>query len=443
MTMAQGGLFNGDAKANELFAFAANGKSQSKEAKYHRAYRSDPKNKGRINSQKKRRRALKREKEMGNVSSMFESAARPGKEEQQTVEKVLNKSDRSSLPDIEGEVSGELNDSSRNYCQEEQIISAVSNFLAEKSSSSENQRQARLFEEIRDSFRGLRSELKLLRDEVKATAPVLSKINNTEQQASVSRIAITNGGNVTQEAEGNQAKISCSDKAIDDNVNKGKSNFFSGFFLQLSQIDGAAFVRNFPAALVLGFCAYHACLFVAEQTVPLYESLQFPNPQMACYGAIGIAVGFSALSAISRTEIIKLFTAVIITYEVLIVWSGSQANQKKLSFEAMKSNPTHFSISETYGIAKTDYEQKKARYEDKNSEVYHNGWFKINHLDPAKSKMDKASAKLVAVETDLGERYQTDWVHLVLKALYRLSAIALVMLLAKETIKRWAGVLSF
>ena len=128
---------------------------------------------------------------------------------------------------------------------------------------------------------------------------------------------------------------------------------------------------------------------------------------------------------------------------MLIVWSGSQANQKQLSSQALRANPTHFSISETYDIAKTDYEQKKARYEDKNSEVYHNGWFKINHLDPAKLKMDNASAKLVAVESELAERYQTNWIHLVLKALYRLSAIALVMLLAKETIKKGVGALSF
>ena len=56
--------------------------------------------------------------------------------------------------------------------------------------------------------------------------------------------------------ETGKAKKSCSDNGFNDNVSEGKSNFLSGFFRQLSQIDGAAFVRNFPAALALGFCAY-------------------------------------------------------------------------------------------------------------------------------------------------------------------------------------------
>ena len=117
MTMAQGGLFNGDEEAYELPTTDLHGQSQTRKAKYHRAYRSDPKNKDRINSQKKRRRALKREKEMGNVSSMFESAAHSVKTEQQTIEKALKLSDKASLPKLQGEASGELSDSSQSYCQ--------------------------------------------------------------------------------------------------------------------------------------------------------------------------------------------------------------------------------------------------------------------------------------------------------------------------------------
>ena len=384
--------------------------SPTKLQEYNRSYWS--KNSSKLNQAKRRNRQVKKELDLnGNVSPMFESAALPVKAEQQTVENLSKTSDSKILPNSE--------------LQENRVC----NDLAQS--------------EILRQLSEIRGELLRQRDEIQSfVKPATQPMPVDQEQASVSGIAITNGGNVTQEAEGNQAKKSCSSKAIDDNVISTRSNFLSGIFKKLSNLDGGAFITNFPVALVLGFCAYYACLFVAEQTVPLYESLQFPNPQMACYGAIGIAVGFSALSAISRTEILKLFTAVIIAYEVLIVWSGSQANQKQLSSQALRSNPTHFSISETYGIAKADYEQKKARYENKNSEVYHNGWFKVNHLDPAKLKMDKASANLVAVESELGKRYQTDWIHLVLKALYRLSAIALVMLLAKETIKKGVGALS-
>ena len=49
MTMVQAGLFEN---------VAATSQSQTREAKYHRAYRSNPENRQRINSQKKRRRLL-------------------------------------------------------------------------------------------------------------------------------------------------------------------------------------------------------------------------------------------------------------------------------------------------------------------------------------------------------------------------------------------------
>ena len=424
MTMAQGGLFSGDEETSELLTFAGNGKSQSKEAKYHRAYRSDPKNKDRINSQKKRRRALSKEREMGNVSSMFESAAPVAKPGQQTIERPLKQSDSPSLPNPGDEASGELNGSSQSHCLEQPMSVDTSKQSIDQVGENHNiLNQAELLLEIRDC-------LVDLRESVRPTAPVLPKVSSTEQQASVSGIAIANGGNVSEDMAGNQADIQ-------------KFDFLGGIFHKLSQLDGGAFITNFPAALALGYFTYLAFGFVVEQTLPLYRSLKFPNPELACYGAIGLSIGFSALSVISKSSVAKLFAALIIAYEVLIVWAGSQANQQDLASRALRANPIHFSASEAHRIAKADYGQKMARYEDKNSEVYHNGWFKINHLDPAKKSLDEASAKLAAVESELGSKYQSDWIHLILKALYRLSAVALVMLLAKEAMKRGVGALSF
>ena len=381
-TMVQAGLFEN---------MVATGKSQSKQAKYHRAYRSNPENRNRINSQKKRRRALKREKEMGNVSSMFESAAHPVKAEQQTIENAHDRSDHKKLPNP--------SDEGNKVSVDQALIEVLSE---------------------------MKNELRSLKEEVsKPTAPILHKVNKAEQQASVSGIANANPANL-------------SETAIDEN-----RDFLARIFGKLSQLDGGAFITNFPAALALGYFAYLAFGFVVEQTLPLYRSLKFPNPELACYGAIVIAIGFSALSVVSKSSVAKLFTAVIIAYEVLIVWAGSHANQRDLVSEALRANPIHFSASESFRIAKADYGQKMARYEDKNSEVFHNGWFKINHLDPAKKSLDKAVAKLAEVESKLGSKYQTDWIHLVMKAFYRLSAVVLVMLLAKESMKRGVESLSF
>ena len=365
---------------------------------------------------------MSKEREMGNVSSMFESAARPGKSEQQTIENAHDRSDHKKLPNPSDEgnrvstQAGNLNELGRLIGGSDQEPHRTTR---EEPTSTEIMNQA-LIEVLSE----MKNELRSLKEEVsKPTAPILPKVNKPEQQASVSGIAIANSAKV-------------SETAIDE-----KRDFLAGIFGKLSQLDGGAFITNFPAALALGYFAYLAFGFVVEQTLPLYRSLKFPDPELACYGAIVIAIGFSALSVVSKSSVAKLFTAVIIAYEVLIVWAGSQANQRDLASEALRANPIHFSTSEAYGIAKVDYGQKKARYEDKNSDVYHNGWFKINHLDPAQKSLDEASAKLAAVESELGKKYETDWMHLVLKALYRLSAVALVMLLAKETIKTGVGAL--
>ena len=175
MTMAQGGLFNGDEEAYELPTTDLHGQSQTRKAKYHRAYRSDPKNKDRINSQKKRRRALKKEREMGNVSSMFESAARPSKEEQQTIENELSTSDNASLSNQRSETS----------CKSEATAELI-NVLQQG------------FAKLDRNFDNLQSELAYFKENPKPTAPALPKVNNTEQQASVSGIAITNGANVSK-----------------------------------------------------------------------------------------------------------------------------------------------------------------------------------------------------------------------------------------------------
>ena len=385
----QGGLF--DEESTRLSTTDIHGQSQTPEARYARAYRSNPENKKRINENRRKNRQMKKER-TNKVGLVLESAARPIKDEQQTVERPLQQPDNGSLSDRQ----------SGSSCKSDSSDLLI-NVLQHE------------FKTIDRNFDSLKAELKDLKESGKPTTPA-PKLE--EQQASVSGIAIANSAKLSETA-----------------INE-KRDFLAGIFGKLTQLDGGAFITNFPAALALGYFAYLAFGFVVEQTLPLYRSLKFPNPELACYGAIVIAIGFSALSVVSKSSIAKLFTAVIIAYEVLIVWAGSQANQRDLSLEALRANPIHFSASEAYSIAKVDFEQKKARYEDNNSEVYHNGWFKINHLDPAKKSLDEASAKLEAVELKLGQRYQTNWMHLVLKALYRLSAVVLVMLLAKESMKR-------
>ncbi|MFK7826866.1 MAG: hypothetical protein AB8G05_22170 [Oligoflexales bacterium] len=244
MTMAQGGLFDGNEESTKLFTTASNGQSQSKEAKYHRAYRSDPKNKNRINSQKKRRRALKKESELGSVSSMFESVARPAKEEPQTVEQSARTSDKTSLPDSISGTSCELSDSSRNYCQSNHNSVAngrTGSSIKRKSSNFDKQNQAELLVELRDSFRGIESALETIQDMVKPATQLMP--DSKEQKAIVSGIANSNG-----------AKLA-------------KKKTIANIFIEKLPIFGLSL-------LILTFLGFNTFFLVSEQ-VSLYESMSY------------------------------------------------------------------------------------------------------------------------------------------------------------------------
>ena len=155
--------------------------SPTKLQEYNRSYWS--KNSSKLNQAKRRSRQVKKESELnGNVSPMFQAPAEsPAKVSQQTVENLRRPSDNKSLPN-----SG---------LQENRVC---------------NDEILRELSEIRGELLRQRDEIQSL---VKPTAPAPKIV---EKQASVSEIVITNGGNVTQEAEGNQAKKSCRDNGFDD-----------------------------------------------------------------------------------------------------------------------------------------------------------------------------------------------------------------------------------
>ena len=210
-----------------------------------------------------------------------------------------------------------------------------------------------------------------------------------------------------------------------------KSDFLSEVLFELTCLDPKAFARNFPPAVIMGILAFYACQFVVAQTLPLYESLNFPNAKMAAAGAIALAVGFAGLSALTRSRLAKLFVAVMICYEALLVFVGTKVNQRDLTFEAVRSNPTYVQAQESYGLTRSDYELKKRRFEDQNSGVYQNQWFKSKHLDPSFVKFTAATEKLSLVKNNLHNNKLDDSLQLWLKILYRLSAVVLCMMLAK------------
>ena len=159
-------------------------------------------------------------------------------------------------------------------------------------------------------------------------------------------------------------------------------------------------------------------------------------PELACSGAIGLAIGFSALSAISKSNLAKIFIAIIAAYELILVFAGSQANQADIALQALRDNPEHFEASQSYAIAKGDFERYNAKYGSNNSKMFQNAWYRENYVDPAREKLSAAVAKLKSIEENFKSEHSRGYWELVLKVLYRLSAVAFVMLLAKESMRR-------
>ena len=188
----QGGLF--DEKPTELSTADIHGQSQTPEARYARNYRKNPENKKRINENRRKNRQMKKDQE-SRLSLVLESAASPITSKPQTVENAHDNSNAPSISDLWSVASWELNDSSQSYCQEGQkpvVMRRPLNVLPEKLNNEKSEQQADLLLELRDSFRGIHNELKLIREEIKPTAPALPKINDTEQQVTTTSEKVAN-----------------------------------------------------------------------------------------------------------------------------------------------------------------------------------------------------------------------------------------------------------
>ena len=111
--------------------------SPTKVQEYNRSYWA--KNNIKLNQAKRRNRQVKKEQELnGSVSPMFESVARPAKEEPQNVEKALSRSDNASLSDSRS-------DSSLVFHQKgDPILAEVLRQLAENRKELENQTREKL-----------------------------------------------------------------------------------------------------------------------------------------------------------------------------------------------------------------------------------------------------------------------------------------------------------
>ena len=360
---------------------------------------------------------MKKDQELnGNVSTMFESAALPVKAEQQNVENFGESHDKASLANCGSEASAftqaellkqfaemrkemENRDRQRDERQRylEDAVAKILNFPGRHELIRESEQ--RILDAQMKHIMELRDEVKELKKNLEpATQPTSSL--NTEQQVVEQMMA-----------------AGC--ETIQKTADISKQTFI--------HIGLAVFCMLLTA--LFGW-------FVVIQTAPLYESLKFPMADFASYGALALAIALAGFATLTKSKTAKGLMAVMLCYEFLLVVAGTDVNQGDLSEEALRAYPAYSLAEKTLGITKRDYEQKETRYEDQNSKVFQNDWYKRTVLDPAYDKYSAAVDKLAEVRADFQSSQPSGLLHLVMKVLFRILAVVITVMFAEQAMKQ-------
>lgn len=197
-------------------------------------------------------------------------------------------------------------------------------------------------------------------------------------------------------------------------------------------------VKNAAPVALFSICALTSLTFVYMQSVPLYASSGFTNPELCAFGALLMIVGFSLIHAINKSKLALLFCLYASAYEVTLIVKGTVANEITISTDAVSQNPQVIFMKENVVRAQQSYNQSKEKYNDVAGTVYQNSWFKKTQLDPAFEKYSLAQKDLDTKSQALSSRDNNGTTGF-LKIMFRLGLIFLCMIsihnLIKVTIK--------
>ncbi|MCB9229812.1 MAG: hypothetical protein H6618_09390 [Deltaproteobacteria bacterium] len=212
--------------------------------------------------------------------------------------------------------------------------------------------------------------------------------------------------------------------------------FISSFISQLERLDGSAFARYFPVAAMLTIAAGAVSWFVADQVTPLYQAFNFEQPELAAWGAVGMAVGFSGIYGALSSRRAAMMCLLMALYEVLFIAAGTSTHEKAEAVSSALSQPELLFTAESLAKAKDDYEKKKSRFEDPRDEVFQNAWFEKKFLTPAWDNYSTALNNYKNQKSSELSEAETFGVQGFLKLLYRLAAVVLAMILTGLAVNR-------
>lgn len=205
-------------------------------------------------------------------------------------------------------------------------------------------------------------------------------------------------------------------------------SFWEGICKAFSSIDGEKFARKTPAVLLSTVATTFVAGFVWFQSISLYKSNGFSQPEVVASGAIIMMIGFAALYARTHSKLALLFCIYACGYEAFFMISGTVQDEKLSRTQVSETNSEVVWLKAQAEKTKQDYQQAKERYETPESKTFQNGWFKAKFVDPAWVAYAAAEKELQEksqlLQSDAGSWHVT-W----LKVFYRLGLVFLCMML--------------
>lgn len=204
-------------------------------------------------------------------------------------------------------------------------------------------------------------------------------------------------------------------------------SFREGIYAGLQQIDGEKLILALPKVLLLILATSLVVGLFWMQSVQLYEASGFEEAKLIAAGGLFMVAGFAAFRACSNSWLAILLCFYAGAYETYFVVSGTLSDEKQSQEQRISEDPSFVFLKEQSEKQYTDYLLAKNRYNDPNSKVYKNEWFKKKYLDPAWNQYQQAQNALSQQVQGIAKEtfHHTTW----LKVLYRLGLVILVMIL--------------
>lgn len=212
------------------------------------------------------------------------------------------------------------------------------------------------------------------------------------------------------------------------------SDFLAGVKKAFLNLDGEAFAKNAPRVLAVCLATILVTIFVWLQSVELYKSAGFSNPELTAAGALLMVIGFAAYHSLKRSFLALLLCLYAGGYEGYFMISGTVHDEKVAQMIKVDANPELIFQKEKLQQDYDSYISLKNRYEDLKSDVYQNSWFKKKHLDPAWAEVEKSQSSLSKVKATITAELKGNDVTW-MKVFYRLGLVLLCMVMVHQVVR--------